>query len=394
MKRILLNTLCLILILAITLPAQDTTANDTYIKAMTTTDLDQKAKLLKDWVNQYGGQGHQYENFACATLCVMQCSGKTNYDVIKYGEQALKVEGLDDLTKTNVMLRVASVYALKGQNLSKAKNYANQVIQLAKTSKTKESEAANTKTWNQLMGAGYYVQAQAMEKNNDLKNAVSAYINSYNILKTKAIITNLATLGKSLYEAKAYADAEKALKVASQVLNNFGTIKLYARSLHRGGKKSEAVKYYKQAYNKQKNGEIAYNIGILLANGAKTNGSQSSESIQYLLEASFLSPVHSKKAMKLAEGLYFSQNSEYNEKVKALQEKSKKLEQLTQTFNKTFGEKTEEELSDKEKKDMKSRLAKIESEQKAFEKIQTEQQAALEKFNNLVAQTKQKLGIN
>ena len=391
MKRTALTTLCLLLFLISTLPAQDTSVNDAYIKAMTTNDVNQRAQLLKDWLNTYGGKGHQYENFANATLCTSPYSGKTPDETIKYGEGALALGGLDDSTQCSVLLQTAMMYVHKGQNLSKAKSYASQVIETAQAAKSKTPDAAPT--WNRMIGAGYFLQGQALEKNKDLKNAVTAYINSYNILQSKEIVANLAKLGKTLYEAKSYGDAEKAFKVAATATKDFGTTVYYAKALHRTGKKAEALTYYKQAYNKQKNGEVAFNIGILLANGTKSNPSTTDEAIQYLLEASFLSPKNSQKAMQLAEGLYFNQNKEYNEKVQELQAKSKNLEQLTSSFNKKYGEKAEEDLSDSEKKEMESMLAKIEAEQKAIEKIQEEQKLALEKFNLKIEQIKQKLGV-
>jgi len=85
MKKMLLSTLSIMLIFFASLPAQNS-ANDAYIKAMNSTDVNQRAKLLKDWVSKYEGQGSQYENFACASLCNDQYKGKTPADIIKYGE--------------------------------------------------------------------------------------------------------------------------------------------------------------------------------------------------------------------------------------------------------------------------------------------------------------------
>lgn len=392
MKRTMLTIIGLLLVLTAGLPAQDTAANDAYIKAMTNNDMAQRAQLLKDWLNKYGS-GHEYENFASASLCTMQYTGKTPEETIKYGEKAIALGGLDDSTTCQVLLNVSLMYTHKGQNLGKAKSYAGQVVQTAKGAKGKESEKGNEKIWNQLIGAGHFAQAQAMEKNNELKAAVSAYSNSYNILKNKQIITTIAKIGKSLYDAKAYADAVQAFKIAVPVLKDFGTTTLYAKALHRQGNKNEALKYYKQSYAARKTGEIAYNIGLLLAPQAKSNPAVSDEAIQYLLDASFLSPKNSTKAMQLAEGLYFNQNPQYNEKVKSLLEKGKELENLTNSFNDKYGEKEEEDLSESEKKEMDGMLSRIDTLQKDIEKVQGEQQAELDKFNKKIEATKQKLGV-
>lgn len=393
MRKIVIATLTLLLFTCSMLPAQNSAANDAYVKAMTTPDPVQKASLLKGFLSQYPGS--QYENFATAELCILQYSGKTPRETIDYGEKALSLGGLDDLTKCKVLFMLANVYTTQGQNLSKASNYASQVVQISKANKSKNSELAPAATWNQFIGGGYYIQGQALEKAKDYRGAVDAYINSYNMLKDPRIINDLKKLGKTLYDGKAYSDAEKALKVAAMNSKDFASIYLYAKALHRNGKIEDALSQYKQAYMKQKSGEIAFNIGILLAKKAEKNAQFTEEALKYLLDASFLSEANSKKAMQMAESLYFNSqdNLNYNQKVRELQEKSKDLEQLTQTFNQKFGEKEEENLSDSEKKEMEKMLAQIEAEQEALKKLESETQAALAEFQKLLDTTKQRLGI-
>jgi hypothetical protein len=381
------------LFLVPTLVAQDTAANDEYITAMTKNDPGERAQLLKTWLSKYGGSGHQYENFANATVCTSQYPGKTPADTIKYGEAALKIGGLDSSTKAQVLTIVAAMYVSTGQNLSQAKSYAGQVVRLANTAKQQSAEAGNAQVWDQMSGSAYFIQGQAFQKENDLKGAVDAYSSSYRILKNKQIATSLAQLGKSAYEARDYGTAEKAFKIAVPALNDFGSTTLFAKTLHRAGKKNDAIKYYKESYNKRKTGEVAYNLGILLAPNGSSNASVANEAIEYLLAASFLSPANSEKAMKLAEGLYFNQNPQYNQIVKDIQAKTKSLEQMTNTFNSKFGDKEEDDLSDAEKSEVKTLLANIEKAQKDLAALQTQQQTELEKFQTRIAQTKQKLGI-
>lgn len=393
MRKTAMTTLVLILFTCSMLPAQNSEANDAYVKAMTTPDPNQKARLLKDFLSQYPGS--QYENFASAELCVLQYNGKTPRETIDYGEKALSLGGLDDLTKCKVLFMLANVYTNQGQNLSKASNYASQVVQISKANKSKNSELAPAATWNQFIGGGYYIQGQALEKAKDYRGAVDAYVNSYDMLKDPRIINDLKKLGKSLYDGKAYNDAEKALKIAAMNAKDFASVYLYAKALHRNGKTEDALSQYKQAYMKQKSGEVAFNIGILLAKKAEKNAQFTDEAIRYLLDASFLSEANSKKAMRMAESLYFHYQDElkYNEKVQELKEKSENLEELTQTFNRKFGEKEEEQLSDSEKKEMEKMLDEIEAEQQAIKRLEAETQAALEEFQKLIEKTQERLGI-
>jgi tetratricopeptide (TPR) repeat protein len=395
MKKTAVTAFILLLSIYASLPAQDSGANEAYINAMKANNPEQRANLLKAYLVKYGGKGTQYENYVNAELCLINYAGKTAKETIEYGENALTLGGLDDLTKCKIYLTVSGIYSQLGQNLERAKDYSLQVIQISKKNKD-NNDSASPAQWNKFIGAGYYTNGQALEKAKDLKGAADSYINSYNILKNNQIVKNLMKIGKSLYDFKFYREAEEALKIASSVLKDFGSYALYAKCLYRNGKKEEALKNFKIAYMKEKSGEIAYNIGIILAGKSKRDPSVSDEAIDFLLEASFLSPAHSKKAMELAENLFFVANKDlqYNEKVKELVDRGKKLEGLTNGFNNKFGEKAEEDLTDDEKKEMKTMLANIDAEKEAIAKLDAETKAALEKFKALIERTKKRLGIS
>lgn len=393
MKKTVLASIILGLFLCSLLPAQNSTAREEYIEAMTTSDVNQRASLLKEWLSKYGGKGEENENFANASLCLLPYEGKTPAETIKYGERALELGSLDDSTKCQVLVNLASAFTSQGQNLEKAVSYGSQLVQTAKNLKSRAQDPKSAETWNKMIGAGYYTQAQAKKKAGDYSGAIDNYVSSYDILKNKQIISELANLGKSLYEKKQYSEAAKAFKTAHDVLNNFTTTLFYARALNRSGNKDEALRYYKQAFSKQKSGEAAYNVGIILAAKAKNDPDVVDEAIEYLLYASQLSKAHSKEAMKLAESLYFSNKSSYNEKVKQLSAKAKELEKLTNTFNEKFGEKTEEELTDKEKQELEEMRKEITALQESINKLQKEQKEELDKFKSLIEQIQKKLGI-
>jgi len=394
MKKTALTALILTLVITGSLPAQND-PNQDYIKAMTTTNPAQRARLLKEYVAKYEGQSTQYENFVYATLCVTNYAGKTERESIEYGEKALALGGLDDLTKCRILLTISGVYSQRSQNLEKAKNYASQVIQIAKANKSKTSTEATPEQWNQFIGAAHFTHGQALEKSKYLKEAVDSYINSYNILKNSQIAISLKKLGKALYDIRFYKDAEKALEIPVSVLKDFASYAFYAKTLYKNNKKEEALEYFKLAYGKQKSGEMAFYVGIILADKTKSNPSVSQEAIRYLLDASFLSAANSKKAMGLAESIFFTsaKNSKYNENIKELQRMTKKLEDLTDKFNKKFGEKDEEDLSDAEKREMDDMMKEIEFEEKDIQEIKAEQKIVLEEFNKLILETKKRLGV-
>ncbi len=395
MRKTALATLTLILFTFVTVYAQTGDPNQDYIQAMSEQNPAQKAKLLKEWLKANAGKGNEYEKYACAELCMINYPGKTAEELIEYGEKALSLGGLDDFTQSRVLMTIATVYSQRGQNLEKAKSYSQQVIQIAKTNRDKEGSGATPAQWDQFTGIAYYTHGTALDKGRDPRGALESYINSYNILKDPQIATSLRKIGRTLYDNRFYKDAEKAFKITATALKDYASVLLYAKTLHRNGKKDDALRYYKQAYGQQKTGDVAYNIGIILAGNAERDPSVSPEATNYLLEASFLSPPNSKKAMQLAESLFFTFNKDlkYNETVRDIQKKNKELEDQTKEYNERFGEKGDDELSDVDKRMMKIMEQDIEALQKEIEGLLVKQKAALEQFNKLINEAKRRLGV-
>lgn len=394
MKKTAAMVLAAIFCLPVIIAAQTGGADEAYIKAMTATSPAERAQLLKDYISRFAGQGTKYENFACANLSLTQYPGKTARETIDYGEKALALGGLDDLTKAQLLIMLSATIAEQGQSFDKAKGYANQVIELARANKAKESDPQAVDQWNKLIGSGSFALGLAAEKGKDYKGALDAYLSSYAVLKNPQILSSIKKLGKALYDAKAYGDAERAFKLAYQTGKDFDSTAFYGKSLYRNGKKDEALVLFKEAYAKQKSGEIAYNIGIILAASAKTNPSLSGEAIRYLLDASVLSPTNAQQAMTLAESLYFtsSGNAKYNENVQQMAAIGAKIESLTKTYNAKVEGKDEEDLDDAAKKELAALLVSIEAEKKNLDKLQKDQELVVAQFNQLVQETKQRLG--
>jgi hypothetical protein len=369
MKRTTWTLIIMFLLTSGWLAAQDE-ASEAYIKAVTAQNQSQKAQLLKDFVNRYGGKGNQYENFAYANLCLLVYPGKTPKETIDTGEKALALGGLDDLSKYQVLLTVSGVYIQSGQNLDKAKSYA-------------------------LQAAAYYVHAQACEKARDFRGSIDSYIQSYYIIKNKQILADLNKLGKTLMDSKNYAEAEKLYQTLYSSAKDEATGTLLARSLYHSGRRDEAITVFKEIYSRKKSGHVAYNIGIILAKDASGNPAQANEAIKYLLEAAFLSEANSKQAMALAENLFFTTNKDikWNDTVNQITAINKKVDDLTKAYNAKFGNKEEDSLTPADKKEMKSMLDQIETEKKKLEPLKATQTQVIDMFNKLIVDTKTRLGI-
>lgn len=369
-------------------------ADDDYVKAMMESDPCKKVQGLKDFIAKHGGKGSQYENFAYAFLCLTPCPTKPPKESIEYGEKALTFSGLDDVTKIQVLLTLSGLYSEMGQNLDRAQTHAAEAIKISRANKDKEpSEAAQ---WNQFMGAGHFARGQALEKAKNFTGAVDDYASAYGLLKNPQILAALRKTGKVLYDDKNYAGAEKAFRAAYNIAKDFESGTLLGLTLLRGGKTDDALPILKESYAKKRTGELAYNIGLILARKAKSDSRQADEAIRYLLEASFLHPTQSQQAMSLAESLFFTANKElrYNENIKEMQEKVAFLNELTEDYNKRFGDKSEADLTAADRRAIENLTENIERQQADIERLEAAQKAAVDKFNRLIAETKKRLGVN
>jgi len=367
-------------------------ADEAYIKAMTVQDNCEKVKLLKDFINQYAGKGSQYENYAYAYLCLIQCPSKSLQESINYGEKALAAGGLDAEVRVSLMAYLANNYISRGQNLDKAKNYGHQLIEIGKAEKSKEG--ANPDKWNKIMAAGYYILGNAAEKSKDTAAAVNAYLSAYSISKDRNIMASVRKLGKTYVDAKNFAEAEKVYRAIYNQSKDPNDAILLGQLLNRAGKNDEALALLKEAYTKKKTGEVAFSIAVILANKAKTDPSVVNEAVRYSLEAAFLPNPNSEKAKEMAEGLFFTMNKDlkYNETVLAIQNKVRELDDLTKVFNERFGGKSEDELTDKDKKKIKEFQADIDALQAEIDKLKKQQETAIAKFNQLMEETRRRLG--
>jgi len=387
MKKTVWIALSLLVLAAPYLAAQSP-ADEEYVKAMQQTDGCQKIQLLKAWLGKYAGQGSQYEQFANAYICLTPCPSKNVAEAVQYGEKALTMSGLDDTTKVQLMSTVSALATSIGQT-DKAKAAAQQLIDLGQAKKS-----ADPAQWTKIIGAGYYLQGQAAEKAKDWSGAAQSYIQSYGILKDPKIAAQLRKIGKSLYDSKQFDAAEKVYREFYASAKDAESAVLLGQTLYKSGKTDEALAIFKEAYAKKKTGELAYNIGIIVAKQAQTDPAKATEAINTLLEASFLYPAQSQNAMNMAQSLFFTATKDvkYNELVAKIQEHNKAIEEYTKTYNSKIEGKSEDDLSESDKKVMQKLLDAIEVEKEAIKKLEAEQKVYLDRFNQLVAQAKSRAG--
>ena len=167
---------------------------------------------------------------------------------------------------------------------------------------------------------------------------------------------------------------------------------MLAQTLYKQGKTTEALAIYREAYAKKRTGGLAQNIAIILNAQVKTDPSKTMEAVNANIEAAFLVPAQQKNFLGQAQNLFVGQDKELASSYAKIEEHKKAIEEFNKTIDTKFEGKSEDDLSDGDKRLLKTLNANIEAENQAIAKIQASQKGVLDKFNALVAQVKARLG--
>lgn len=382
MKRTLIAVMTLSFLCAGLAVAQS--PDEEYLKAMQISDNCQKVQALEAYLAKYAGQGTTNEHWAYAYYCLTPCPSKSAQKAAEYGEKALGMAGIDGATKLQLMVAVPQLYYSAGQT-DKADAAARKLIDFGKG-------LSDAKTGSQLHATGYFLIGSAAEKAGDNTKATENYILAYNAFKDPNIVKQIRTLADKLYKAQKFADAEQVLERFYAADQGPESATVYAQTLHKQGKTEKALAIFREAYAKKKTGPLAQNIAIILNGQVKTDPSKTAEAIDANIEAALLVPAQQKNFLGQAQNLFVGQDKELAASYGKIEEHSKAIEEFTKTYNSKIEGKSEDDLSEADKRILKQLEANIEAEKQAIEKIQAGQKGVLDKFNARVAQVRQRLG--
>jgi tetratricopeptide (TPR) repeat protein len=382
MKRTLFATVTLVFLLAGLGAAQS--ADEDYLKAMQLSDNCAKVQALEAYIARYAGQGTTNEHWAYAYYCLTPCATKNAQKAAEYGEKALGVPGIDDQTKLQLMGQIPVYYESIGQ-MDKAKAGARKIIDYGKA-------LSDAKLGAQLQGKGYQFLGKLAEKAGDYGAAAENYIIAYGIFKDPNIPKQLNGLAMTLYKGQKFAEAEKVFRQFYAADQGPESAALLGQTLYKQNKIDEALAIYREGYAKKKTGPLSMNIAIILNSQVKTNPSKMNETINANIEAALLNPPQQKNFLGQAQNLFVGQDKELASSYDKIAEHNKAIEEFTKTYNAKIEGKNEDDLSDADKRLLKTLEGNIEAEKQAIARIQGNQKGVLDKFNALVAQAKTRLG--
>ena len=382
MKRTLFATMTLVFVLAGLAAAQG--ADEEYLKAMQLSDNCQKVQALEAYIAKYAGQGTTNEHWAYAYCCLTPCASKNAGKAAEYGEKALGMAGIDSSTKLQLIIAIPQLYYGAGQ-ADKGDAGARKLIDYGKG-------LSDAKTGAQLQATGYFLIGNSAEKAGDNVKATENYIQAYEAFKDPNIVKQIKSLADKLYKAQKYAEAEQVLQKFYAADQGPESATVYAQTLYKQGKTAEALAIYREAYAKKRTGGLAQNIAIILNAQVKTDPSKTMEAVNANIEAAFLVPAQQKNFLGQAQNLFVGQDKELASSYAKIEEHKKAVDEFNKTIDTKFAGKSEDELSDSDKRLLKTLNANIEAENQAIAQIVASQKGVLDKFNALVAQVKARLG--
>lgn len=382
MKRTLFATVTLTLLLAGFAAAQ--TADEDYLKAMQISDNCAKVQALDAYITKYAGQGTTNEHWAYAYYCLTPCASKNAAKAAEYGEKALGMAGIDGQTKLGLLATIPSLYNAAGQN-DKADAAAHKLIDFGKGQ-------SDPKLAGQLQAGGYVLIGQFAEKAGNYGKAAENYIKAYGLFKDPSISKVLNGLAATLYKNQKFAEAEQVFRQFYAANKDAESAMLLGQTLYKQNKTDEALTVFKEGYAIKRTPALALNIAIILNNKVKTDPSKTTEAISALIEAGLLNSKESKNLLGMAQNLFVGQDKELASSYAKIEEHKKAIDEFNKTIDQKFEGKSEEDLSEADKRLLRTLNANIEGENQAIAKIQASQKGVLDKFNALVAQVKARLG--
>ncbi|OGD15296.1 MAG: hypothetical protein A2W20_05055 [Candidatus Aminicenantes bacterium RBG_16_66_30] len=382
MKRTFIAVMTLGLLCAGLAVAQS--PDEEYLKAMQISDKCQKVQALEAYLAKYAGQGTTNEHWAYAYYCLTPCASKNAAKAAEYGEKALGMAGIDSATKLQLIIAIPQLYYSAGQ-AAKGDAGARKLIDFGKS-------YSDAKTAAQLQAGGYVMIGQFAEKSGDFGAAAENYITAYGILKDPSISKQLNGLANTLYKGGKYAEAEQVFRQFYAADKGPESAALLGQTLYKQNKTVEALAIYREGYAKKRTASLAQNIAIILNSQVKTDPSKTAEAIDANIEAALLNAAQQKNFLGQAQNLFVGQDKELASSYGKIEEHSKAIEEFTKTYNSKIEGKSEDDLSDADKRILKQLEANIEAEKQAIEKIQAGQKGVLDKFNARVAQVRQRLG--
>ena len=235
-----------------------------WVTIITEKDAPTKMQKLEEFHAEYGDKNDQMTRLIYMNLTITSYQVQKFDKTIEYGEKALAAKEIESSDKLKLYLSLANAYYITKTDMEKANNYANLVIELAKSLQ----EAVKTfQLDTQYIAPALRLQAKIIDSNGkSLKNTTEALNKALEALKIdKAessikLVLPLATevnkQGQTDLALKAY-ESVFAVKPSAELAKAIGFMYL------KKGNEAKTIDFLKASYQLQKTAKLAFDLGIL-----------------------------------------------------------------------------------------------------------------------------------
>jgi len=290
---------------------------DLYLKAVAEKDLDAKMGLLKEYVQKYGDKEDKWLRFIYLNLSDTAFKLKNYDECIQNGEMALEGEEIDRANQLRVDFSLANSYYATKRDMDKAFEYAQKVIDLARTllqqtkETTQDEEQANQFASNyknyyiapalRLQGLILYFKNKDNPEN--IKQAAEKAIEAYNEHNNDIYFQMAFSLAGNLAQKGQY---DAAINIAEKIIDKekptYKEVDFLARLYAKKKDKEKTLYYYELAYQSKPTADLAQRIGQLVSK------KDVNKAVQYFADAYVISGMNKEtEAFKFLEHLYFNE---------------------------------------------------------------------------------------
>ena len=306
MKKIIIYILLLIVIGASALPAMNKEQTDVWIAIQGEKNLQTRLDKLEEYYKTYGDKDERNAIYMYMDLVNTAYQLQQFDKTIQYGEKALLYKEMDPQNKLLIYLFLANAYNLTKKDIDKAYNYADLVIELAKSLHIENQSNANIDA--NFIAPALRIQVQLLlSKPQNVKNTTDAFnkaLDAYKLDNSDKSCNFVLYLSERMVKLNQVEGAIKGVEIINEAKPNADYANRLAFWYERLGNRPKAIENLKSSYQMKKSSKVAYDLGVLL------NKTDIDSAMDYLAESNLLNDEkYSPKAMELLQHLFFNVKS-------------------------------------------------------------------------------------
>jgi tetratricopeptide (TPR) repeat protein len=285
---------------AMVLPIMNKAQTDAWIAIQDEKNLQTRLNRLEEYYKTYGDKDERNAIYMYLSLTETAYQLQQFDKTIQYGEKALLYKDLDAQNRLRIFLFLSNAYNLTKKDLDKAYNYADSLINLAKSLRIENQ--SNAAIDNNYIAPALRIQVQLLAaKPEDPQNAVTAFnksLEAYQLDKSDKSANFVLVFSERMLKSERVEDAIRGIEAINQNKPSADYFKMLGMWYNRLKNPEKAIENLKASYQLKANAKVAYDLGVLL------NKTDIDAAMNYLAESHLLNDEkYSPEALKLLQHL-------------------------------------------------------------------------------------------